>query len=56
MAIKVLRSPFGAETLRARIPDWLERQRQPELTDIRMVRSPADFDTKMRRFVTAFLA
>ena len=34
----------------------LERERQPELSDIRIVRGPADFDAAMPRFVTAFLA
>ncbi len=29
---------------------------EPELADIRIVRSPADFDPAMPRFVTAFLA
>ena len=56
VAIKVLRSPLDAETLRARILGWLKRQREPELTDIRVVRGPGDFDPRMRRFVTAFLA
>jgi 8-oxo-dGTP pyrophosphatase MutT (NUDIX family) len=56
MAIKVLRSRLDAETLRALILDWLKRERQPELADIRIVRRPADFDPHMRRFVTAFLA
>lgn len=56
VAIKVLRSPLDAETLRACILDWLKRQRQPELSDIRIVRSTSDFDPRMRRFVAAFLA
>jgi 8-oxo-dGTP pyrophosphatase MutT (NUDIX family) len=56
VAIKVLRSPLDAETLRGRICGWLQRQRQPELSDIRIVRGPADFHPNMRRFITAFLA
>jgi len=56
VAIKVLRSRLDAETLRALIVDWLKRERQPELADIRIVRRPADFDPHMRRFVAAFLA
>lgn len=56
VAIKVLRSQLDAERLRARILDWLKRERQPELSDIRIVRSPRDFDPNMRPFVTAFLA
>jgi len=56
VAIKVLRAPLDAETLRARIVAWLARQRQPELVDIRVVRGRSDFDPKMPRFVRAFLA
>jgi 8-oxo-dGTP pyrophosphatase MutT (NUDIX family) len=54
--IKVLHSGEGAEVLRDRILRHLEQERQPELADIRIVRGPADFDTAMPRFVTAFLA
>ena len=54
--IKVLHSREGAEALRARMLHHIARERQPELSDIRIVRSPADFDPAMRRFVTAFLA
>jgi len=56
VAIKVLRSPLDAERLRARILNWLAREREPELAGIRIVRGPDDFDPNMRRFVTAFLA
>jgi len=55
VAIKVLRSPLNAEALRARILERLARQRQPELSDIRIVRGPADFDPMMQAFVRAFL-
>ncbi len=44
------------EALRARILDNLARQRQPELSDIHLVRSPADFTAAMPPFVTAYLA
>jgi 8-oxo-dGTP pyrophosphatase MutT (NUDIX family) len=54
--IKVLRSNQSAEALRARILDYLARETQPELADIRIVRGAADFDRMMPRFVTAFLA
>lgn len=54
--IKVLRSNEGAEVLRARVLAHLARERQPELSGIRIVRSPADFDPMIPRFVTAFLA
>jgi 8-oxo-dGTP pyrophosphatase MutT (NUDIX family) len=53
--IKVLRSRERADVLRARMLDHLARERQPELSDIRIVRSPADADPMMRGFVTAFL-
>lgn len=54
--IKVLRSSESAETLRARMLAHLARERQPELSDIRIARSAADFEPAMRGFVTAFLA
>jgi hypothetical protein len=34
----------------------LARERQPELSDIRIVHSTADFDPAMPRFVITFLA
>jgi 8-oxo-dGTP pyrophosphatase MutT (NUDIX family) len=54
--IKVLRSGESAAALRARILKTLAQQKQSELADIRIVRSPDDFDLAMPRFVTAFLA
>jgi len=36
--------------------DHLASEAQPELCDIRIVRSAADFDPAMPAFVTAFLA
>lgn len=54
--IKVLRSNDTAATLRRRVLDHLARERQPELADIRLVRSRADFDAAMPPFVTTFLA
>jgi 8-oxo-dGTP pyrophosphatase MutT (NUDIX family) len=56
MQVKLLRSAEDARTLRERALAHLARERQPELTDIRMVRSPADFDAAMPLFVTAFLS
>jgi 8-oxo-dGTP pyrophosphatase MutT (NUDIX family) len=53
--IKVARTGEGATALRARILDYLARQRQPELADIRLVRGPADLDPAMPAFMTAFL-
>ena len=54
--IKLLRSAEKADDLRARILAHLQREKQPELSDIRIVRSTRDFDRAMPRFVTAFLA
>lgn len=53
--IKTLRSPNDAEVLRGRMLAHLASEAQPELSDIRIVRGPADFDPAMPRFVTAFL-
>lgn len=54
--IKLMRSSRSADELRARILAHLAREKQPELSDIRIVRGPTDFDPAMPRFVTAFLA
>lgn len=53
---KVMRSPLTAEPLRAQILETLARERQPELSDIRIMRTEADFDPMMRGFAKAFLA
>jgi 8-oxo-dGTP pyrophosphatase MutT (NUDIX family) len=53
--IKLLRSQESAENLRARMLTNLAREVQPELSDIRIVRSAADFDPAMPRFVKVFL-
>ena len=54
--MKVLQSAVPAAALRARILDALAAQAAPELSDIRVVRGPADLDPMMPGFVTAFLA
>lgn len=54
--IKVLRSNKPAAVLRAQALAHLASEPHPELSDIRIVRGPADFDPAMPRFVTAFLA
>ncbi len=54
--IKVLRSKENAVVLRNRILQFNAAEKQPELADIRIVRSPADFDPKMREFVKTFMA
>ena len=53
--IKLMRSADTAEVLRARILKHIEREARAELADIRIVRSPQDFDDAMPGFVTAFL-
>lgn len=54
--VKALRSTESAEDLRARMLAHLRREKQPELSDIRIVRGPGDFVPAMPRFVTTFLA
>lgn len=53
--VKTLHSKDDAETLRKRMLAYLAREKQPELADIRIVRSPRGFVPAMPRFVTAFL-
>jgi 8-oxo-dGTP pyrophosphatase MutT (NUDIX family) len=45
-----------AEVLRQAMLRHLASEAQPELSDIRIVRSAADFDPKMPRFVPAYLS
>jgi hypothetical protein len=52
---KLLQARECADQLRAKILNLLSRQRQPELADIRLVRSPADFDPMMGDYIKAFL-
>jgi 8-oxo-dGTP pyrophosphatase MutT (NUDIX family) len=53
--MKVLRLCEQASTLRDRILGVLARQLEPELSDIRIVRGPADLDPMMPPFVVALL-
>jgi hypothetical protein len=53
--IKLLHTPETAPVLRERILRHLAREAQPELSDIRIVRGPADLDPMMPPFMTAFL-
>jgi 8-oxo-dGTP pyrophosphatase MutT (NUDIX family) len=53
--IKVLHVAERAEVVRERIRKHLAGESRPELADICIVRSPADFSTAMPAFVTAFL-
>jgi len=54
--IRVLHSRETAAVLRARILAYLASIRQPELADIRVVRSLSDVDKAMPPFIAAFLA
>lgn len=54
--IKVLRSKESAVALRDRILAFTAGEKSPEISDILVVRSPADFDPKMRDFVKSFMA
>lgn len=53
--IRVLRSRQDAETLRTRMVAHLAQEVKPELSDIRIVRSAADFDPAMPDFVTMIM-
>jgi 8-oxo-dGTP pyrophosphatase MutT (NUDIX family) len=53
--MKLLQADLPAEDLRRRILDHLARDKMPELSDIRIVRSRSDYDPMMPRFVTEFL-
>ena len=53
--MKLLRVPEEAGALREKILRFLASERQPELCDIRIVRSEADLDPMMPPFVQAFL-
>jgi hypothetical protein len=53
--MKILQSAEPATALRARILGFLAGQGAPELADIRIVRSPADYDPMMPAFITTFL-
>jgi len=45
-----------AEELRGRILRYIAGEKRPEFTDMRIVRSPADFRPSMPRFVRAYLS
>jgi 8-oxo-dGTP pyrophosphatase MutT (NUDIX family) len=53
--IKLLHTSETAAVLRARILGHLAGEAQPELSDIRIVRGPADLDPMMPPFMTAYL-
>ena len=53
--MKPLAAPASAIDLQQRVRHHIAREANPELADIRIVRSPADFDPRMPPFVTAYL-
>jgi 8-oxo-dGTP pyrophosphatase MutT (NUDIX family) len=53
--IKILRAPQPAEVLRRRIMGYIAAQAESELSEIRIVRGPADLEPTMPSFVGAFL-
>ena len=53
--LKTLKARQSAQELRDRVMRYIENDERPELVGIRMLHSPADFDGRMPRFVTAFL-
>jgi 8-oxo-dGTP pyrophosphatase MutT (NUDIX family) len=54
--MKALRSDRPAEALREEVLRHLACEARPELADVRIVRSPDDFDPAMPDFVTAYLS
>lgn len=54
--MKVLDADVPAVDLQERMREHIAREQNPELADIRVVRGPADFDSMMPPFVTAFLS
>jgi hypothetical protein len=54
--MKPVTLPLPAEEARARMLRHLESETEPELCDIRIVRSAGDLDPAMPRFITAYLA
>src|SRR5262249_61682445 len=53
--VKMLRARETASALRARILAHIAGEAQPELSDVRIVAGPADFDPQMPAFATPFL-
>jgi hypothetical protein len=53
--LKIMQAREDAVALRARILKFLAQQKQPELSDIRIVRSLDDLDPRMLPFVGGFL-
>jgi hypothetical protein len=53
--MKPVEVPFPAQEARMRMLRHLESEAEPELSDIRIVRSASDLDPEMPRFITAYL-
>ena len=53
--IRRLISRDNAEELRRRVMRHIRAEQQPELSDMHIVRGPAQLDARMPKFVTAFL-
>ena len=53
--IRRLISPNNADDLRRRVIRHIRGEQQPELSDMHIVRGPAQVDARMPRFVKAFL-
>jgi 8-oxo-dGTP pyrophosphatase MutT (NUDIX family) len=53
--MKHLVADESAETLRARVLNHLANEAQPEFSDIRFLRGPADFEEAVPRFLTTYL-
>ena len=54
--LKLVTAPQPAEELRALPLRYIAGEKRPEFTDIRIVRTPADFHPSMPRFVPAYLS
>jgi 8-oxo-dGTP pyrophosphatase MutT (NUDIX family) len=54
--MKVIQADRTAEALREEVLRHIATEARPELADMRIVRSPADFDPAMPDFVTAYLS
>jgi 8-oxo-dGTP pyrophosphatase MutT (NUDIX family) len=54
--MKAIQADRSAEALREEVLRHLATEAQPELADMRIVRSPNDFDPAMPDFVTAYLS
>jgi 8-oxo-dGTP pyrophosphatase MutT (NUDIX family) len=54
--MKAIQADRPAEALREEVLRHLAAEAQPELADVRIVRSPDDFDPAMPDFVTAYLS